>query len=72
MKAARVGDELAELDESTEVLAVEPLRTADKDVQRNLVVMRSTETASSQAFKTAEPLDGSAAGGLLGNHSDDR
>jgi 16S rRNA (guanine527-N7)-methyltransferase len=41
MKAARVADELAELDGWLEVLAVDPLRSPGKDVQRNLVVMRS-------------------------------
>jgi 16S rRNA (guanine527-N7)-methyltransferase len=41
MKAARVADELAELDGWIEVLAVEALRSPGKDVQRNLVVMRS-------------------------------
>lgn len=46
MKAARVGEELAQLSRSVvsgsiEVLAVEPLRTIEKDVQRNLVVMRA-------------------------------
>ena len=40
MKAARVGEELAQMHGSIEVLAVEPLHTTDRDVQRTLVVMR--------------------------------
>jgi 16S rRNA (guanine527-N7)-methyltransferase len=41
LKAVKVPDELRELSRSIEVLAVEPLRTVEKDVQRNLVVMRA-------------------------------
>jgi 16S rRNA (guanine527-N7)-methyltransferase len=44
MKAARVSQELQQLSSAIEVLAVEPLRTVEKDVQRNLVVMRSKES----------------------------
>ena len=40
MKASRVGEELAQLTDAVEVLAVEPLRTVERDVQRNLVVLR--------------------------------
>ncbi len=43
MKAVKFPEELRELSRSIEVLAVEPLRTVEKDVQRNLVVMRSLE-----------------------------
>lgn len=46
MKAAKVSEEFAHLDRSIEVLAVEPLRTVEKDVQRNLVVLRSLQAAS--------------------------
>jgi 16S rRNA (guanine527-N7)-methyltransferase len=46
MKAAKVPEELSQLDHSIEVLAVEPLRTVEKDVQRNLVVMRWQQAAS--------------------------
>jgi 16S rRNA (guanine527-N7)-methyltransferase len=46
MKAAKVPEELSQLDRSIEVLAVEPLRTVEKDVQRNLVVLRSPQPAS--------------------------
>jgi 16S rRNA (guanine527-N7)-methyltransferase len=45
MKALRVAEELEQLVSSTEVLAVEPLDTLRKDVQRNLVVMRAVITA---------------------------
>ena len=41
LKATRVGEELGQLGESIEVLTVEPLNTGEKDVQRNLVVMRA-------------------------------
>ena len=41
MKASRVGDELAQLTDAVEVLAVEPLRTVERDVHRNLVVLRA-------------------------------
>jgi len=40
MKAVKVGAELKDLDPSIEVLAVEALRAAAKDVHRNLVIMR--------------------------------
>ena len=46
MKAARVGEELQHLGGSVEVLAVEELLTVQKDVQRNLVVMRPDHGAS--------------------------
>ena len=72
MKAARVAEELAELDESLEVLAVEPLQAVGKDAQRNLVVMQSKPTASHLAYNNADRMHGSAAGGMLGNHSHDR
>jgi 16S rRNA (guanine527-N7)-methyltransferase len=45
MKALRVTEELEQLGSSTEVLAVEPLDTLRKDVQRNLVVMRAVSPA---------------------------
>jgi Lhr-like helicase len=41
-----VAEELDQLGDAIEVLAVEPLRTVEKDVQRNLVVMRSKQAAS--------------------------
>ncbi len=44
MKAAKVQQEVEQLDSSFEVLAVEPLRTIEKDIQRNLVVMRSRKS----------------------------
>ena len=44
MKAAKVEEELEQLTDPLEVLAVQPLRTIEKDVPRNLVVMRSKET----------------------------
>jgi 16S rRNA (guanine527-N7)-methyltransferase len=47
MKAAKVPQELQQLGHGVEVLAVEPLRTIDKDVQRNLVVMRSKQSRPS-------------------------
>lgn len=72
MKAARVAEELEDLDEWLEVLAVEPLHAVGKDVQRNLVVMQSKTIDNRQPHNTADQIDGSAAGGLLGNHSHDR
>ena len=44
MKAARVQQEVGQLGSSIEVLAVEPLRTVERAVQRNLVVMRSRKS----------------------------
>jgi 16S rRNA (guanine527-N7)-methyltransferase len=72
MKAVRVREEVSELDSWVEVLAVEPLDAAGKDVQRNLVVMRSSDPPPVQAPNIAAPLHGTAPGGLLGNHSDHR
>lgn len=47
MKASRVGEELAQLRGAIEVLAVEPLRTIEREVQRNLVVMRAKPVLAS-------------------------
>jgi 16S rRNA (guanine527-N7)-methyltransferase len=46
MKAARVAEELDQLSSSIDVLAVEALHTIEKDVQRNLVVMRAAHATS--------------------------
>jgi 16S rRNA (guanine527-N7)-methyltransferase len=52
MKAAKVTEELDQLGNAVEVLAVESLRTVEKDVQRNLVVMRSKQAASYPTMPT--------------------
>ena len=52
MKAAKVQQEVQQLGSSIEVLAVETLRTVEKEVQRNLVVMRSRKSCPSSDSTT--------------------
>jgi 16S rRNA (guanine527-N7)-methyltransferase len=71
MKAVRATEEIAELESWVEVLAVEQVPAVARDVQRNIVVLRS-KACGTHSFNSAGPQDGSASGGSLGNHPDDR
>lgn len=51
MKSLRVGEEVERLDDTIELLALEPLETFQKDVQRNLVVMRAKPTTTSDTTR---------------------